>query len=181
MEKCTERKVVWKIRNKLLIKTKICLSLGQYFRVCYKLYLSSLSQTHSLAGPTPAQTRISDSRLLRAISRWVLSISKDGESTTLLGSWYQYLTALRFKKKKKVQMKYCAFHFVPIASCPVLGHNWEKSSSLFISPIKCLHTTIRSLWAISSLGWAIPIISASPYTSDALVLWTGQIPVCLSH
>jgi len=54
------------------------------------------SQNHSMVGvsrdlcgspsPTPCQSRVTQSRLQRTLSRWVLNISREGDSTTSLGS-----------------------------------------------------------------------------------------------
>jgi len=48
--------------------------------------------------PTPCQSRVIYSRLNRTLSRWVLNISREGDSTTCLGSLGQGSITLRGKK-----------------------------------------------------------------------------------
>jgi len=48
----------------------------------------------------PAHRRVEYSRLLKALSRHVLSISKDGDSIAFLGNLFEYLTTLKEKKMK---------------------------------------------------------------------------------
>jgi len=44
------------------------------------------------------RSRVTYSRLQRTLSRWVLNISREGESTTSLGSLFQCFVTLRVKK-----------------------------------------------------------------------------------
>jgi len=46
----------------------------------------------------PTQSKDNYSRLLRGMSRWVLNISKDGDSTDSLGNLFRCLTTLTVKK-----------------------------------------------------------------------------------
>jgi len=69
----------------------------------------------------PCQSRVTYSRLHRSLSRWVLKISREGDSTTSLGSLFQGSVTLRGRKfflvfRRKLQ-------FVPVAPCPVTGHH----------------------------------------------------------
>jgi len=66
------------------------------------------SQNHRMFGvgrdlcgsssPTPCQSRVTQSRLHKTASRWVLNISREGDSTTSLGSLCQGSVILRVKK-----------------------------------------------------------------------------------
>jgi len=47
--------------------------------------------------PSPAQSRVNHSRLLRAMSGWVMNISKDGDSAASLGDLLQCLASLPVK------------------------------------------------------------------------------------
>jgi len=47
---------------------------------------------------SPCQSRVTYSRLHRTFSRWVLNISRGGDSTTSLGSLFQCSVTLRGKK-----------------------------------------------------------------------------------
>jgi len=48
--------------------------------------------------PTPCRSRVTHSRLHRTLSRWVLNISREGDSTPSLGSLCQGSVTLRGKK-----------------------------------------------------------------------------------
>ena len=50
------------------------------------------------SSPTPCRSRVTYSRLQRTLSRWVLKISREGDSTTSLGSLFQCSVSLRGKK-----------------------------------------------------------------------------------
>ena len=47
---------------------------------------------------SPCQSRVTYSRLHRILSRWVLNVSREGDSTTSLGSLFQCSVTLRGKK-----------------------------------------------------------------------------------
>lgn len=78
----------------------------------------------------PAQSSISESRLLRAVSTQVLSVSGDGDSTASLGKLCQCLPS-QYKSIFCVH-KESGFGFVPIGACLARGHHWEESGSLCI-------------------------------------------------
>ena len=69
---------------------------------------SWVSQNHRMVGfgrdlcgspsPTPCRSRVTYSRLHRTLSRRVLNISREGDSTTSLGSLFQCSVTLRGKK-----------------------------------------------------------------------------------
>ena len=46
----------------------------------------------------PCRSRVTYSRLHRTLSRWVLNISREGDSTASLGSLFQGSVTLRGKK-----------------------------------------------------------------------------------
>jgi len=50
------------------------------------------------SGPTPCRSRGTYSRLHGTVSRWVLNISREGDSTTSLGNLFQGFACLRVKK-----------------------------------------------------------------------------------
>jgi len=50
------------------------------------------------SSPTPCRSRVTYSRPQRTLSRWVLNISREGDSTTSLGSLFQCSVILRGKK-----------------------------------------------------------------------------------
>ena len=50
------------------------------------------------SSPTPCSSRVTQSRLHRTASRWVLNFSREGDSTTSLGNLFQCSVTLRVKK-----------------------------------------------------------------------------------
>jgi len=50
------------------------------------------------SSPTPCRSRVTQSRLHRTLSRWVLNISREGDSTAPLGNLFQCSVTLRVKK-----------------------------------------------------------------------------------
>jgi len=56
------------------------------------------------SSPTLCRSRVTTSRLHRTLSRWVLNISREGDSTTSLGSLLQCSGTLRVKKKQKQEL-----------------------------------------------------------------------------
>lgn len=60
---------------------------------------------------------------------------------------------------------------------------------IFTLPIKCLCTWIISPWVFALPSWNLPTLSASPHTSDGLVLYSSlclfigftSLCPCLSH
>jgi len=77
-----------------------------FWRADFGLFTES--QNHRMFGvgrdlcgspsPTPCQSRVAYSRLHRNLSRQVLNISREGDSTTSLGSLFQCSVTLRVKK-----------------------------------------------------------------------------------
>ena len=122
-----------------------------------------------LSSLTPCWEQVHQSKLHRSVPWKVLGISKDGIYTACLGSLFQCLTSSHSKKVLfYCKMKFPVFQFVPIASCPVTGHHWEESDSVFFSPpIRCLYTCIRPPWAFFAPCWTVPALSASPRMTDA--------------
>lgn len=94
----------------------------------------------------PAQSRVSCSTLLRAVSSWDLNSSKDGTSTASLGSLCRCSTSLTVK----VIFPMFKWDFIYLSLCSLLlilvnGHHCEEAGSIFFtSPARCLYTRIRS-------------------------------------
>ena len=83
----------------------------------------------------PCQSRVTYSRLHRALSRRVLNISGEGDSTTSLGSLCQCSVTLRGKKFFLIfRRNFLCFQFVPIAPCPVTGHHWKEFGPILLTP-----------------------------------------------
>jgi len=118
-----------------------------------------------LAQP-PCSKQANCSRLLRALSRQVLSISKDGDCTMSLHNLLQCMIALTVKYIFLMfQWKFPVFHFVPTVSCPF--------TVLLVRRV-CLHPsgpidkkTVPSL-ILLFLRMNSPH-SLSPCTTDALI------------
>lgn len=70
------------------------------------------------------------SYLLRAQYCQVLSNSKDGDSTTPLGSMLQSLTTLREKRLISVSIGNLLYFSLCPLSCLIVGHHWAPSSLL---------------------------------------------------
>lgn len=95
------------------------------------------------------------------MSNWVLSSSKDRDSTTSLGNLSLFLTTLTIQNVflcsdwfSHIYIYICIlFQFKPIASYPVTGHHQEESGSNFFTPlISYLYAWLWSLWALSTLN-----------------------------
>ena len=67
------------------------------------------------SSPTPCRSRVTQSRLHRTLSRRVLSISREGDSTTSLGSLRQGSVTLRVKKFFLMFRR----NFLCFSSCPL--------------------------------------------------------------
>ena len=80
----------------------------------------------------PCRSRVTYSRLHRTSSRWVLNISREGESPSSLGSLFQC----------SIQTELRVLHFVPVAACPVAGHHWKEYGPILLTPT--LQIFIRS-------------------------------------
>ena len=109
------------------------------FRPSVSSYRLHLPQNHRMAelgrdlcrSSCPATSR----RLHRTISRWLLSISKDGDSTTSLGNLCQCRSPSQWKSVSSfVQREPPIFQFVPVVSGPVTGHQWKEPVSVFFTP-----------------------------------------------
>jgi len=88
----------------------------------------------------PCRSRVTYSRLHRTVSRWVLSISREGDSTTSLGSLFQCSVTLRGKKFFLMFTR--NFLFVPVAPCPATGHHWKESGPILLTPIPKIFISI---------------------------------------
>jgi len=70
----------------------------------------------------------------RKVSRWVLSISREGDCTTPLSGLFQCfstLTVMNFSSH--VQMELLVFHLEHIALCPIAGHHPKEPSSTILT------------------------------------------------
>lgn len=86
-----------------------------------------------LPGPPPAQIRVQQNRLLRALSDWILGVSNDGKSTVSLGSLLQRLTSLTVKKFCLMfKWNFLCFSFCLWLLVLLLGT--AKSALIFFSP-----------------------------------------------
>ena len=86
------------------------------------------SQNHRLVGfgrdlcgsssPTPCRSRVTYSRLHRTLSRWILNISREGDSTTSLSSLFQCSVTLRGKKFFLMfRRNFLCFSLCPLPLC----------------------------------------------------------------
>lgn len=102
---------------------------------------------------TPSLSRATSSQLPRTVSRFLLSIFEDGDSTASLGELWQCLVNLKVGKVfSDVQTEPPVFYFVLVASCPVTGHIWKVPGFTFFPPSWYLYFTyMRSPWIFSSL------------------------------
>ena len=83
------------------------------------------SQNHRMLGvgrdlcgspsPTPCRSRVTQSRPQRTLSRWVLNISREGDSTASLGSLGQGSVTLRGKKFFLIFRR----NFLCLSLCPL--------------------------------------------------------------
>jgi len=88
--------------------------------------LEETSEDH-LVNP-PAKERVTYSRLHRTVSRQVLNISREGESTTPLGSLFQCSVTLRVKKF-------------------FLMFRWNSCVSLCaLCPLSCRWAPLKRVW-----------------------------------
>lgn len=141
---------------------------------------TKVGKDHSrLSQPTfPAQSRITCNRLLRTMASWVLNISKDEDSTASVGNLYQHLTILTvyFCLTRISLISFCANGL-----CPVTGHYWEESGSLFFPLTSHIYTLIRSISAFSSLRLSNPVsLSPSSYDSCSCFLIIF-VALCCTH
>lgn len=110
-------------------------------------------------------SRISWSRLPRAVFSWVLSVSTDEDYITSTSKLCQSLTTFTVKKKKKKCFLVFIVVFIFFTLCllpPVL-----LGSLFFFTPVWYLYTLIRPPWAFPSPGWTA--LSTSPHMKDVPV------------
>ena len=116
-----------------------------------------------------------------SLSIWLLNISIDGDSTTLLGNLCQCLVTLTVKTVfPDVQREPPVFQFTPIASGPVTGHHREKPGSVFcafsfhaLTDIDTQWATLSSWWCPCSLqgGWARWPLKVPSNPNHPMILW----------
>ena len=71
----------------------------------------------------PLLKQVPYSRSHRKVSRWVFSISREGDSTTPLGSLFQCCHPHSEEVLPRVQLELPIFQFVPTAPCFVNGYH----------------------------------------------------------
>lgn len=120
-----------------------------------------------MSRPTPsAQSRLNySSRLLMSASSWMLSISRNGDSTISQSNLFRCLPACALKKLFLMLKQ----NFLCVGMCPsplVLSLDVTEKSlvpSSLLPPVRCLYTPIRSpSQAFPSPSWKVPALSASP-------------------
>jgi len=114
------------------------------------------SQNHRMFGvgrdlcgspsPTPCPSRVTQSRLHRTLSRWVLDISREGDSTASLGSLFQCSITLRMKKFflmfrwKSLSPQLWGYAYRP----PHFRGNWVKAGANLLK----MHVLSMSLYLL---------------------------------
>lgn len=68
------------------------------------------------------------------VSSWVLSISRDGDSTAPLSNLFQRPTTLALKVASHISVECPALQFVPISFCPFSVHHWAEPASIVSTP-----------------------------------------------
>jgi len=101
---------------------------------CPYIHLEGTSGGH-LVQP-PCSSRIAHSRLPRITSRWILSISKNGDSTAPLSHLYQRSATLTVKVFLEVSV---------CAHCLWSGH-WAPRKRAWLCPLCTLHAGIHAHW-----------------------------------
>ena len=97
--------------------------------------------------PTPCSSSVTCSRLPNTMFRWLLNISRDGDSTT---SIRQPVSVLSHAQSKK---GFPDVHREP----PVVGHHWKEPASTFFTPSfqRSMHIHMHSSdppWCFSKLN-----------------------------
>ena len=86
------------------------------------------------SSPTPCQSRVTYSRLHRTLSRQVLNISREKESTTSLGNLFQGSVTLRVKKFFLMfRQNFLCFSLCPLPLVLLLGTT-EKFDPILLTP-----------------------------------------------
>jgi len=95
------------------------------------------------SGPIPCSSRVSCSRFLRSLTSQILSISKDGDSTTSLGNPFQYSVTLTVTKVFScVQVAFPCF--LICAHCGLSCH-WTALRRIWL-PFHSLPSDTDSYW-----------------------------------
>ena len=114
------------------------------------------SGAHLVQPPHPS--RATQSQLPRTMPRGLLSISKDGDSTTSLGNLCHPQSKKMFPD---VQKEPPVFQVVPTAPGPGTEHHWKEPGSILFAPlVLSLGTTEKSL---APSSWH-PLFRYSPST-----------------
>lgn len=131
-----------------------------------------------------AQSRFTYSRLPEAMSNHVLSINKDGGSTTFLGNLFQCLNTITVKKAFFLMFKWNFSTCVIVSGC-VPGHHWEESNSLFFAPsLQVLYTlgisSPTSSLLFPRLNSTISLSLSYDRCSNPLIVFTAHCQTCSS-
>lgn len=136
------------------------------------------------SSPTSCPSRVIWRWLPRAVSSWILSMSKDEGFTTYLGNLFHCWITCVVKVFSYIQTEFPEFQFVSIASC-LSGHPWEDAGSAsFVPPIGYLETHWEDPLShlFSRLNTpplsAFPCITDGPVPSSPLWPFAGLTPVC---
>jgi len=139
-------------------------------------------QLWRLSSPSPCSSWATWSPLSRAMSRWLLNISQDGDSTNSLGNLCQYPIALMLIKKKSFPIFKCdflhfSFHLLPLLLSlgtpgkslpPNSFKNWDTYSELCYLLLKIQvkhgHTSVGPS-EVQRLHSSCAPSGASPYCS----------------
>ena len=112
----------------------------------------------------PRRSRVTYSRLQRTLSRWVLNISREGDSTTSLGSLCQCSVTLRVKK--------FFLMFFLILSAAGLGCGWSRGLHDFSTPHiagECAAALRGCTRAASPRNISISNLATAPLCGDCSV------------
>lgn len=146
------------------------------WKVLKEIFLSSF----------PAQSSFNS--LFRAMSGWVLNISKDGESTVSQADFLQCLTTLAVKCFFFLRNALC-FSFCSVPLWPFLGHHCEEPGFLFFtSSPSGVYThwynhpglLISRLYSPSCLGLSLCVLCHRPLTIFVALHWTHSVSLCVS-
>lgn len=122
---------------------KLLFSFASTHRIREYLRLEVLEIVWSMS---PGHSRINYNSLIRIMSSWVLSISRDGGATTVLDNLLQCWTIL----KVKLFLLMFKWNFQYFSLCPLhhlfTGDLWEQSGSTSRPPIRYQYAPNMQFW-----------------------------------